>query len=220
MKFMKKSLFFFFIATASLFAAPKAVVFDFGGVMVGKPDHESAARFLRKSLRLSEADFKTTDGARKKAAKAGITDEEFWTSFAKRKGINIPSEWGQQFKSMNQYAYGMNPEMYTLIDELKAKGVRVALLSNVHPGRSKRLRALGLYEPFDPCLLSCEIRVKKPSSRAYKILLRSLGLRSSKVVFIDDKKRNIRAAKKLGIDAIQFLSPRQIRKQLKKRSLL
>jgi len=110
--------------------------------------------------------------------------------------------------------------MYALIDDIKQQDITVALLSNIDPFIAKMLREFGLYRPFDPCLLSCEIGVDKPNSEAYTILLDRLGLSGEDVLFIDDRAENIAEAKLFGIDAILFESPKQIQQELIKRNLL
>jgi len=40
----------FLLMTISLFSTPKAIVFDFGGVLAGFPDREAVVEFLRENL--------------------------------------------------------------------------------------------------------------------------------------------------------------------------
>jgi hypothetical protein len=77
-----------FLTTIS-FAAPQAVVFDFGGVMTGEPNKEAVVHFLRSSFALSEAEFENINLEKREAIKAGKNDEEFWLQFAEQKGITL-----------------------------------------------------------------------------------------------------------------------------------
>lgn len=215
-----KKLICLLLATTSLYAAPQTIVFDFGGVMTGEPNREAVIEFLCASLQLTPSEFEKANLEKRQAVKLGKTDEEFWINFANERGFILPNHWSKQFKSVMKDAIGVNPEMYLLVNELREKQIPVALLSNIDERLSKLVREFGLYEPFNPCLLSCEIGAEKPNPRAYEILMEKLHLPSAEIVFIDDREENIEAAKKLGLDAILFKSSDQIRQELKKRCLL
>lgn len=208
----------------SMQAAPEeeasTVVFDFGGVLTVEPDRSAIVQFLRDSFSLTEEEFEKVNRVKKQALKAGITDEEFWLAYALDKEIDLPEEWPLTFKRIMKNALGVNPIMFQMVEELKAKKVPVALLSNIDERRGKLIREFGFYEPFDPCLLSFEIKIEKPDPKAYEHLIETLGLPPAQIVFIDDLPENVQAAKELGLDAIQFDSADQIRDELSLRGLL
>lgn len=208
------------LAAFSLAAAPQAVVFDFGGVMTTKENRQLVVDFLCRTLNLTDEQFAEANLKKKEALKTGKTDEEFWIEFAAQKKMALPEEWASEFRSVMTQAIGVNAEMYDLVDEMKGKQIPVALLSNIDERLSKLIRQLGLYQPFDPCLLSCEIGYDKPDPGSYAYLLEKLDLSAEDVVFIDDKEENVRAAKEIGIDAIWFQSPQQLKEELKERGLL
>lgn len=207
-----------FLTTLSLFAVPKAVVFDFGGVMTGESKKEVVVQFLRSTFNLSEPEFEKINLEKKEALNAGKSDEEFWLQFAEQQKIALPATWPKELKAVMKEAIGVNPEMYILVAELRAKQIPVALLSNIDTRLAKLIREFGLYEPFDPCLLSCEIGVKKPDPKAYQVLLDQLKVSTTKdVVFIDDRQENVDAALKFGLDALLFTSLDKLREELEKR---
>lgn len=220
---MKKNL-FSLVATlttaSSLLAIPQGIVFDFGGVMTGEPNREAVVDFIRKSFGFSESEFEKVNLEKRAAIKQGMSEDEFWFSYARNKGIELPCNWRESFKIVMKDAIGINPNMYALVEELRGLNIPVALLSNIDERLSKLIREFGLYKPFDPCLLSCDIGMEKPDPRAYELLLKELHLPATEVIFIDDRQENIEAAKKLGLDAILFESEPQLRKELAKRGLL
>lgn len=225
---MKKILFAFilifcnlgFPMCASSNQQSRAVVFDFGGVLTLEPDRKAIVDFLCESFRLSDEEFDKVNRLKKQASKSGITDEEFWLAFALEREIDLSLEWPSNFKSVMKNALGANPVMFQMIEELKAKKIPVALLSNIDERLGKLVREFGFYEPFELCLLSYEINVEKPDPRAYQHLIETLGLAPEQIIFIDDLAENIHAAEELGIDAIQFESADQIRQELSLRGLL
>ncbi len=101
---------------------------------------------------------------------------KFWISYAKNQGIKLPYNWASSFKSVMKDSIGINSAMYALVDELKEQHISIALLSNIDERLSKLIREFGLYEPFNPCLLSCEIGIEKPDLKAYELLLTRLNL--------------------------------------------
>ena len=210
--------------TFPVFAAPRAIAFDFGGVMTLEANHSSrvfnaAADFIKEYFHLSESEFAEMNHQRQLALEQGGSDEKFLTAFAKEKEIYLPDHWYQSFQTNVRSAAGMDIEMYKLVNELKPH-IRVALLSNSDGQFTNLLRDCGIYEPFDPCLLSSEIGALKPDLKAYKILLSELSLSPEEVIFIDDKIENVEAAKELGLDGILFVSSEQIKDELIKRQVL
>ena len=199
--------------TTLLIAAPQAVVFDFGGVMVGEPDREAVHNFLCGSLHLSEEDYQQIDREKR-------TDVTFWLAYAKEQQIELPGNWADTYKAVLKKSLAVREEMYCLVDELKEKEIAIALFSNIDNHYARFLREFGLYEAFDPCILSCDIGLRKPDPKAYQLLIERLEIHAGDIVFIDDKLENIERAKELGIDGIHFESYEQICQELKLRELI
>ncbi len=220
---MKRAVFFLIACVwtaASLFAAPSAVIFDFGGVMTGEPDREAVVNFIRQTLQLSQEEFEKANHQKHLVVAQGKSDAEFWLSYAEDKGIKLQPTWSDSLNLVIKDSIGVKPAMYLLVEELKQKGIRVGMLSNIDGRFAKIVRHCGFYDPFDPCLLSCDIDVRKPDKRAYEILLSKLDLPAKEIVFIDDRLENVEMAKKAGLDAILFESEGQLRAELAKRDAL
>jgi epoxide hydrolase-like predicted phosphatase len=205
--------------TLSLVAAPQAVVFDWGNV-IGFDDRSIVVKFMCNSFHFSESEFESANLEKRKAMKEGKSDIDFWLELAQKKGIQLPSDWAEKYTATLKESVGADPKMYLLIDELKKNGVRVGMLSNIDDRYIKLIRGFGFYDPFEPCLLSCEMGLQKPDPKAYELLLTKLDLPAKEVLFIDDLSENVEAAKKIGIDALLFESPEQLREELLKRDLL
>jgi len=67
---------------------------------------------------------------------------------------------------------------------------------------------------FEGIVVSGTEKCKKPENKIYNILLERYNLIPEESVFIDDNKRNILAAEKLGINGIHFESPEQLSEAL------
>lgn len=219
---MKKHLFSFILSTmtaSSLLAAPQAVVFDWGNV-IGFNDRSVVVDFMCDAFCFSEDEFESANLEKRKAMKSGKTDVDFWIEFAQKRGVQLPKDWSGQYTAVLKKSVGADPNMYTLIDQLKENGVRVGMLSNIDDRYTKLIRDFGFYKPFEPCLLSCEMGLEKPDPKAYELLLKTINLPAEEIVFIDDKEENVEAAKAMGIDAILFTSEPQLRGELNKRGVL
>ena len=73
---------------------------------------------------------------------------------------------------------------------------------------------------FEGIVVSGEEMTRKPFPDIYQTTLNRFDLKPEESLFIDDNKRNIEAAKALGIQCIHFSSPLQLEKELKKLKLL
>jgi 2-haloacid dehalogenase len=83
--------------------------------------------------------------------------------------------------------------------------------------------ALSMYEFlhwFDGRVVSGEEGMRKPAQEFYQILLDRYNLQPHETLFIDDNLRNVRAAEQMGINSIHFLSPDQLKEELKERGIL
>lgn len=73
---------------------------------------------------------------------------------------------------------------------------------------------------FEGIVVSGEEMTRKPFPDIYQTTLNRFDLKPEESLFIDDNKRNIKAAKALGIQCVHFSSPLQLEKELKKLKLL
>ena len=73
---------------------------------------------------------------------------------------------------------------------------------------------------FDGRVVSGEEKTRKPFPEIYQRLLKRFNVDSLKTILIDDSLRNIKSAELIGIDGIQFLSPKQLFEDLLNRKLL
>ena len=67
---------------------------------------------------------------------------------------------------------------------------------------------------FEGIVVSGAEKCRKPEEKFYNILLDRYDLKAEECLFIDDNKRNILAAEKLGFHTILFKSPQQLSKDL------
>jgi len=72
------------------------------------------------------------------------------------------------------------------------------------------------FDLFDGCVISGIEGVAKPDQQIFEILLERHQLDPRRTAFIDDSPRNIAAAQALGIEAVPFVSPAELRDDLRR----
>jgi len=217
---MKRALVsFLLLIGCAVGAEMPVVVFDFGGVL-GGTDKTVLVEELEVCFGISEKEAWEVLSELRTAKSQGQTAGQFWSLCAEARGWELPSDWMQYIERVRLHAIRANEEMYRLVAQLRQQKVQVAILSNVSPYRAKYIRACGLYDLFEPVLLSCEVGLEKPDEKIFLLMLDRIGKEPNQCIFIDDKLRNIRVAKQLGMDTIHFRSPSQLKEELCKREVL
>ena len=88
---------------------------------------------------------------------------------------------------------------------LAAAGVTLACLSNDVSEWSLLLRGrFGLDRYIRTWVISGDIRVRKPDPRAFDALARALCVAPGDILFVDDRARNVQAARAAGLDAVLY----------------
>ena len=112
-------------------------------------------------------------------------------------------------------------EAVAILDQLDAGGVPLYALTNWSRETFPIARArFPFLARFRGIVVSGEERVAKPDPRIYQILLERYRLDAAGCVFIDDVARNVEGARVAGMDAIEYASADQLRRELERRSIL
>lgn len=195
------------------------VVFDFGGV-VCTADTKQMADFLINSFSINKEELSNAFSDMQSFISKGGSEKQFWEQYANSKKMTLTDNWYEQFGNVIKKSITEIPETLEVIEALQNQGYQTAMLSDVTQYQAEVIRKLGYYDLFDPVLLSYEIGVRKPNPEVFKILLKKLQVEASCVLFIDDRIENVEAARNLGIDAIQFISSEQLKKEFEKRGFI
>ncbi len=103
---------------------------------------------------------------------------------------------------------------------LRAGGVTCYALSNMEKESwQRRLQLYDFLSWFDGWFISSFEGVMKPDPQYFRGALARFGLVPGDCLFIDDRAQNIEAARSLGIPAVLFRSPEQLREDLMARGL-
>jgi 2-haloacid dehalogenase len=102
-----------------------------------------------------------------------------------------------------------------LLRDLKANGYRVLALSNWSGETFPLARRLyPILSEFEGIVISGPEGMIKPDPAIYRLLCERYGVVPEQAVFIDDNLRNVEGAQAIGMHAIQFHTPLQVREAL------
>jgi putative hydrolase of the HAD superfamily len=98
-----------------------------------------------------------------------------------------------------------NEEMIGLMRELKASGLKMAMLTNNLREWEPLWRSmLPVDEIFEEIVDSAFVGCRKPEARIYELTLERIGLPAAACLFIDDLEPNIEGAEAVGMNAVHF----------------
>jgi 2-haloacid dehalogenase len=198
----------------------KAVVFDLGGVLI-----DWDPRYLYRKLLDDEAAveaFLATVCTPEWNAEQdrGRPFAEGVAELVERHPVHAAAitAYHERWPEMLGGAVGGTVEV---LAELRAAGVPVYALTNWSAETFGIARErFEFLEWFDGVLVSGEERMIKPDPAIFRLLLDRFGLDPGATFYIDDSPANVAAADRLGLDAVRFTSPAQLRRDLEARGLL
>ena len=97
-------------------------------------------------------------------------------------------------------------ESVQLLKDLKAHGIRTALISNCFSDECELIHESVLYPLFDTVRLSYEQGVKKPDPSMYQSIMEEFGVTPEECLYIGDGgSHELQAARKIGMNAAQAM---------------
>lgn len=105
----------------------------------------------------------------------------------------------------------VDAEVLALADELRARGLTVAVLTNGTDTIAAEVAEQGIACRVDHVFNSAEIGVAKPDARAFRHVLDALGLDGAEVFFTDDSPAKLAGAVEVGMHAHHFVGVADLR---------
>ena len=200
-----------------MLAVKKAVLWDFGGVIVSSP-FEAFRRF--ESEHGLPIDFIRGVNATNPHSNAWalmerseITTDQFDDLF------------GREAEALGHHVRGadvlslihgdVRPEMVGMLDRVKGAGLLVACLTNNivdstnTGGDARSVQIADIMSRFDVVVESSKVGVRKPETRFYEIACDLLGVEPEECVFLDDLGINLKPAAAMGMTTIKVTSVAQ-----------
>ena len=107
-----------------------------------------------------------------------------------------------------------NEEVFDIVRALKGK-YKLGVISNVG-SKLETYLPKQYVDLFDVITLSSEVALLKPEPQIYLEHLRKSGSQPEQAVFIDDRRPNVDGALAVGMEAIWYQNPEQLRTDLSK----
>jgi putative hydrolase of the HAD superfamily len=194
----------------------RAVIFDFGGVIVSSPfeafaryeqDNRLPAGFLR---RLNAADPDTNAWARLERSEVDpAAFAELFEAEARAAGHEIDGR-----AVLAQLAGEVRPEMVEAVRRCHER-LKTGLLTNnfvladpTGPPQREGLMAV-VADLFDVVIESSRVGLRKPNTAIYELVCCELGVAPREAVFLDDLGVNLKPARAMGMTTIKLERPDQ-----------
>jgi putative hydrolase of the HAD superfamily len=194
----------------------RAVIFDYGMVLTGQPNVEAHDAMLR-ITGLPRDEFKAIYWADRHAYDEGkLTGLEFWQNIVRDAKLNLDAATIDELNLWDARMWTtQNPAMLAWQQQLKERGIRTAILSNMGDSVLANMeREFDWLPRFDVLVWSYQHKMAKPDPAIYRLVLDRLGTRPEETLFIDDKAVNVEAARTLGLVGVLFTTIEQLRDDL------
>lgn len=201
----------------------KALIFDVGGVLqVGgysktlyrKHRTLGVHNYVSKKARVSlDQYFDSIDTIYAKSIEGTIPEKKVLSTISKNLKISekkLKRFYTQAYKRNFKF----NKQLFKQALKFKKKGYKIAILSDQWHLSKKALMPTKYTKYFDAVIISCDVGIRKPNPKIYKLTLKKLNLSANQTVFIDNQEWNIKPAKKLGMKTALFVNNKQLFKQL------
>ena len=187
----------------------KAIIFDFGGVILNIDFGESNKAFAD----LGVKDFnqmysqKNADHLFRHLEEGKLNEKEFYDAF--RRSIQVTLTDEQIRNAWNSLLLSYREEALQTLKNIRHK-YKLYLLSNTNSIHVEAFNKIykeqigegSLEDYFDKIYYSHEIGVRKPGKEPYEYVLKENNLSPAETLFIDDSIQNIKPAEDLGIQTI------------------
>jgi len=197
----------------------KTILFDVGGVLVlGKNSHWKNGKLIPSGVHLDIAEklnieldqyLEVIETIFALSIEGKISEKEAVHTIAKKLKITE-----KKLRSLYVWAYRrhlrVNKPLHKKAIELKKQGYQIGILSDQWHLSEKALMPKKLYKKFNPIIVSCNVGVRKPNLKIYKIAIKKTHHKPEEILFIDNQEWNIPPAKKLGMKTIQFHDNKQL----------
>ena len=183
----------------------RTVLFDVGGVLVdAHPNPHAIAELFGDGSRGLTTLVDQAMWTHRGEYDAGMSDREFWDRIAGDCGQPEPSSaLLKELVALDASRMATaNEETLGLVRQLRRQAVRLGILSNAPYPIAKAIRRSEWGNLFDFFAFSCDYGICKPSRGIYRDVLVRLDVPHEDVVFIDDRRENVRAAELLGVQGI------------------
>lgn len=191
----------------------KAILFDWGGVLIDNPTEE-LMEFCARELGVNGNAMRAAFSVQEKHIQTGkISENEMWKRICASVQCFPPQEVSLWQRAVENVFHDKS-ETWTLLEQIRTKGYKTGFLSNTEEGAMRYFHKKEYGKYFDAVIFSCVEGVIKPEPKIYEIALEKFQVKPNETVFIDDKPANIQGAQDVGMHGIVFQNIAQLKQEL------
>jgi len=149
-----------------------------------------------------------------------VTPSEWHKNLCRRFGVNANFE---QFSLAWNSIIVSEPDLMLPISLFRQlhRRYRLVLLSNTDPLHVAHMQHnFAFTRHFDAAAYSCAVGASKPSREIFRAAIHAAKAPPARILFVDDVREYTVAARRLGMNAIQFRNRGQFQRELRRRNLL
>ncbi len=190
----------------------KAIIFDWGGVVIEAPEKERF-RYIAQKLNVAEADFLEVLALFESDFRTGrISEDKFWDRISTELKVPKPKKslWTNALKPY----FREKKDVIVIIKQLHTKGLRIGLLSDSEKPVVETFFTDRQRKIFDVVVFSCFEGTTKRETGIFRKIFERLGVDPKEVLYIDDKPDAVALARSMGAYGIVFRDSHQLRREL------
>jgi len=192
----------------------EAVVFDWGGVITIPPGPVIEKLYKevdidQKKLRTRRAEYRDDDPDSQFAKlERGELSLDAYLTWSHSDLPGAEAIWDPTSPHFLFSHLKVVPEVVNRISQLRQRGLITGLLTNnIAEAWPMVTEALDVEKLFDVVVNSAFVGMRKPEERIYTHLLEELAMEPENVLFLDDNRLNVDAARARGIQVIEVSEP-------------
>ncbi|MGI8959791.1 MAG: HAD family hydrolase [Bryobacteraceae bacterium] len=201
----------------ALVSSYEGFMVDYGGVMVHHQSDTDQAKLAQIASIPKDLFTELYWSERAEYDKDVISAAEYWQMIAQRGGTLFTEQIIEQLIDFDNCSWmQFDSVMWDWIDQLRAAGKRVGLISNMPRDLGEALKSrTQKLSNFDQVTLSYEMHAVKPEPAVYEHCLEGLNTPPEQTLFLDDRMENVQGAELLGIRAMQFTNRDEVMLRLR-----
>ena len=203
-------------------SSPRFIFFDLGNVLLYFSYHRATRQMAEVAGISAERVWEIIFGSdlELRYERGDISTEQFYDEFCQSAGVQPDCA---ALLEAGADIFELNVSMAPLIASLKGVGYRLGILSNTQESHWNLIRdgRYGLIRySFESHVLSYQVGALKPEPQIYAAAIEQAGVAADEIFFIDDRPENVAGARAAGLDAVRFVSARQLADDLRSRGVM
>jgi putative hydrolase of the HAD superfamily len=187
------------------------LLLDYGDV-ISLPYDEQVGAEVARLLDLTPEQLMDRYWVNRAHLDSGQPTAPYWSGVA---GRDVSDEEAARLDSVDLGGWARtNAEVLDLVEEQRAAGTRLALLSNAPHVQADAFERVAWTEGFEHVFVSARLGMVKPDEAIFEHVLAELDAQPEDVTFVDDRQANVDAAAGLGIRGVLFTGVEDLRAAL------